>query len=333
MAPKTPKPADLNGDGKVTAKERRQYQQQQAATAAPAVDPLEREELAAQYQSAVGIIYSVPEIKPIFEQAVTEGWTPDRFTAAIQNSDWFRSNNEYARVAWAQESAGGADWETKLEDARNAVRAAATAVGADVTEQELGALARRYVYEGWDQSTRRALLNQALSEEISFVPDDRGMVTMRGGAGELTDSLRNLARANGISYTDNWYLSAAKSVAAGLTTAQDWERDVREQAASLFPVYSEKIRAGLNVYDLASPYINTMAQELELDPNQITLDDPYIRQALSGMNDQGDFTPMGLWDFQKKLRQDPRWENTSKAQNEVTSMTGRVMQMFGLMGG
>ena len=333
MAPRTTKPADLNKDGKVTAKERRQYRQQQQATAAPAVDPLEREELAAQYQSAVGLIYSVPEIQPIFEQAINEGWTPDRFKAAIQNSDWYRSNNEYSRIAWAQETAGGADWEATLEDARLAVRAAATAMGADITEQELSALARRYVYEGWSESTRRGLLNEALSGEISYLPDDRGVVSMRGGAGELSDTLRNLARANGVTFTDNWYLSAAKSVASGLTTAEDWERDVREQAASLFPVYSEKIRMGMNVYDLASPYINTMAQELELNPNQISLDDPYIRQALSGMNDQGDFQPMGLWDFQKKLRQDPRWENTSKAQNEVTSVTGRVMQMFGLMGG
>lgn len=333
MAPRTRKPADLDGDGTVTPRERRQYRQQQQAVAAPAVDPLEREELAAQYQSAVGLIYSVPEIQPIFEQAIAQGWTPDRFKAAVQNSEWYRSNNEYARMGWAKETAGGADWDATLQDARNAVRAAATAIGADVTEQELNALARRYVYEGWDQSTRRALLNQALSQEISFLPDDRGVVSMRGGAGELSSELRNLARANGVSFTDNWYLSAAKSVASGLTTAQDWERDVREQAASLFPVYSDKIRMGMNVYDLASPYINTMAQELELDPNQISLDDQYIRAALSGMNDQGDFAPMGLWDFQKKLRQDPRWENTAKAQNEVTSVTGRVMQMFGLMGG
>ena len=331
MAEKTFKPADLNKDGKVTPKERRQYKKN--PTAAPMVDPLERDELAAQYQSAVGIIYSVPEIKPLFEKAISEGWTADRFKAAVQNSDWFRSNNEYARVAWAQEQMGGADWEASLEEARQAVRAAAVGIGADVTEQELNALARRYVYEGWGQSTRQNLLAQALSDEISFVPDDRGAVSMRGGAGQLSDDLRNLARANGVSFTDNWYLSAAKSVASGLSTAQDWERDVREQAASLFPVYSDKIRQGMNVYDLASPYINTMAQELELDPNMITLNDNYIRSALGGMNDKGDFQPMGLWDFQKKLRQDPRWENTSRAQNEVTSVTGKVMQMFGLMGG
>ena len=106
MAPKDVKPADLNRDGKVTAKERRQYNRQQRATEAPLVDPLEREELAAQYRSAVGIIYSVPELQPLFGQAINEGWTSDRFRAAVQNSDWFNSNNEYARIAWAQESVG-----------------------------------------------------------------------------------------------------------------------------------------------------------------------------------------------------------------------------------
>lgn len=299
----------------------------------PDKDQLSREELAAQYQAAVGIIYTVPELQALFEQALDEEWTPARMQAAIQNSDWYRNNNEYARTAWAQEQLGGADWEANLTNARSAVQLAAAQMGADVTEEELSALARRYVYEGWADSTRRGLMMEALSGEITFLKDDRGQAYMSGNAGQLVDDLRNMARANGISFTDNWYTSAARSVASGLSQANDWERDIREQAASLFPVYGDKIRAGMNVYDLASPYINTMAQELELDPNQITLNDPYIRSALGGMSDSGDFTPMGLWDFQKKLRQDPRWENTSRAQNEVTSITGRVMQMFGLMGG
>jgi hypothetical protein len=327
------KPADLNKDGKVTPKEREKYKKNMAATAAPMVDPLERDKLAAEYQSAVGIIYSVPEIKPLFEKAIDEGWTADKFKAAVQNSEWYRSNNEYARMAWAQETLGGADWEASLQDARQAVRATATAMGSDVNEQELDALAKRYLYEGWNEPARKGLLNSALSENISYIPDTRGQASLSGGAGQLSDDLRNLARANGVSYSDSWYLAAAKSVASGLSTTSDWERDVREQAASLFPVYSEKIRSGMSVYDLASPYINTLAQELEINPNQVTLDDPYIRSALGGMDDKGDFAPMGLWDFQKKIRQDPRWENTSKAQNEMTSVTGRVMQMFGLLGG
>lgn len=332
MAPTKTKPADLNKDGQVTKRERRQYRQQQQV-ASPAIDQLSREELAAQYQSAVGIIYSVPEIRGVFEQALNEGWTPDRFQAAVQNSDWFRSNDEYARIAWARETMGGADWDTSLQDAANQVRVRARNLGAELSEQEVNSLARRYLYEGWGESTRQMLLDQALSEEISFVPDERGTSRLMGGAADLQDSLRTLALANGVDLTDNWYLSAAKSVASGLTDPGYWERDIREQAASRFPGYREKIMMGMNTYDLANPYIKMMSSELEIDPFSINLDDPYIIQALGNTDEQGNFSPMNLWDFQKKIRQDPRWENTSKAQNEITSTTGRIMQMFGLMGG
>lgn len=299
----------------------------------PDKDQLSRDELAAQYQSAVGIIYTVPELQGLFEQALDQEWSPAQMQASIQNSEWFKNNDQYARTAWARETLGGADWQANLSEARKAVQIAAAQIGSDVTDEELNALAKRYVYEGWGESTRRGMMMEALSGEITFLTDQRGQTSMSGTSGTLADNLRNLARANGVSFSDNWYESAARSVASGLSQQTDWERDVRKQAASLYPVYSQKIEQGLNVYDLASPYINTMAQELELDPNQITLNDPYIRSALGGMNDNGDFTSMGLWDFQKKLRNDPRWENTIKAQNEVTSVTGQVMQMFGLMGG
>lgn len=302
----------------------------------PDQDTLDKEVLAKEYQNAIGIIYSVPEIKPIFEQAVAEGWDVGKFTSAVQNSNWFKNNNEYARKAWAQENIGGpeaADWKARQENASTAIRMAAAQMGADLTEQELAALTRRYLYEGWDDSTRAPLMMQALSEEITFVPDERGGVTMQGRAGSFADQLRSLARANGMAYSDSWYLSAAKSVASGLSTEDDWTRDIQEQAASRFPVFGDKIRSGMSVYDLASPYIQTMAQEFEINPEQISLNDPYIMQAMTALDDKGTPVPLGLWDFQKKLREDPRWLNTAKAQNEITSTTGRVMQMFGLMAG
>ena len=299
-------------------------------------DRLSKAQLAKEYQNAIGIIYSVPEIRPIFEQAVAQGWDVPKFTAAVQNSKWYNSNNEYARKAWAQENIGGpegADWKARQQNARTTVQLAASQMGANLTPQELDALTRRYLYEGWDDSTRAPLMMQALSEEISFVPDNRGQVTMMGKAGSFADQLRSNARANGMAYSDSWYLSAAKSVASGLSTEDDWTRQIQEQAASRFPVFADKIRAGATVYDMASPYIQTMAQEFEINPDQISLDDPYIMQAMTALDDKGTPVPLGLWDFQKKLRNDPRWMNTAKAQNEVTSVTGRVMQMFGLMAG
>jgi hypothetical protein len=302
------------------------------------VDRLSREEMAAQYQSAMGLIYSVPELNPLFSKAVKQQWSTQKFSAAVQNSDWYRNNNEYYRQAWAAENFGkvdgqtGADWNASMENARLAVQQTATQMGAELSPQELDALSRRYLYEGWNDPARGQLMATALSNEITFMPDERGNTSLMGESGNLQDDLRAIATANGLSYTDNWYESAAKSVAAGLKTANDWERDVREQAAGNWGVYADKIRAGANAYDLASPYINTMAKEFEMDVNSISLDDPYIRQALTGVNDKGEPAATSLWEFQKKLRSDPRWMNTAKAQNEITGVTGKVMQMFGLTG-
>lgn len=303
----------------------------------PDADQLSREQLAAQYQAAVGIIYSVPELQPLFQQAIDEEWEPDQFKAAVQNSTWYQTNNVYARNAWAKENFGkvdgrpSADWQATLESARLDLQQEATASGAQLTPEELNALARRYVYEGWGESTRRNLMKQALSEQITYLPDNRGAA---GNAGTFIDTLKESAYKNGLTYSDDWYLSAARSVEGGLRTEDDWLREQRMQAASLFPSYKKQIDSGVSVQDIASPYINIMAQEWELDPTNINLDTPEIRQALMGnTGEDGSWSPTGLWDFQKKLRKDPRWMNTSKAQNDVTSVTGRVMQMFGLMGG
>jgi len=299
----------------------------------PDKDQLSREELAAQYQSAVGIIYSVPELQGIFEQALNENWSPTRMLTSVQNSEWYRTNGESARIAWAQEQIGGADWQQRLSTAQRAVQQRARQLGSTLTPEQASALARRYVYEAWDKSENALLLDQALAGDISFVKDQRGVGRMFGAAGSAADNLRALATANGLQFTDNWYQSAAQAVARGETMIEDWERDIREQAAGYWPIYADKIRGGMNVYDLASPYIMTMAREFELSPEQVTLDDPYIRQALTHMSQDGTPQALNLWDFQKRLRQDPRWENTAKAQNDITGTVGKMMQMFGFMGG
>ena len=76
-----------------------------------------------------------------------------------------------------------------------------------------------------------------------------------------------------------------------------------------------------------------MAQILQLNPATITLDDPTIVGALTNYDDKGQPFATDLGTFQRQLRRDPRWMETDAAQNEITGLTGRVMQMFGLMAG
>jgi hypothetical protein len=135
-----------------------------------------------------------------------------------------------------------------------------------------------------------------------------------------------------LKFSDNYYTDLDKSAVMGLSNIEDSEAEIREQAASFWPSYSDKIRAGYNVRDLASSYLYTMGTELEIDPQGIDLNDQYIRKALTSADDKGNFKPQSLWEFQQSLREDPRWMNTNKAQNQVASTASRVMEMFGLVG-
>ena len=287
-------------------------------------DKLTREELAAQYGYALKVIYSVPELAKLFERAVNarEGqYTTQRFQAELQNTQWYQNNDQFFRAAWTAENLGGADWQSALETARLAVSDAARQAGADVTPDELDTLSRRYLYEGWGDASRAGLLREALSQEISVFPSG---ASFRGAAGNFVDNLKATAYSNGLRYNDDWYLSAARSVARGDTSEDDWAREIRKQAAGMYPLYSEQINAGMNAYDIASPYITVYSQTFGYSPYDITLDNPDIRKAMmNGTN---------LFDFQMELRQKPEWMKTKEAEDKVASISSEIMRMFGVMG-
>lgn len=297
----------------------------------PKPDKLSKEQLASLYGYGLNVIYASDVLRPLFEEAVKNQWTEAQFQAKLRSSTWWQDNDQYARSYIVAKLAGGKDFETMQQTATAKVKAAATQVGLNwnsLSADQQQSLTDRYMSEGWGDPDRTGVMMEALGSEITTPPT--GM--LRGRAGNLEQTLRATAQDNGLTLDDNYYLSAAKSVAAGLSTDDDWIRDVRTQAASLFPLWSDKIMAGSDARTLASGYINTMAQTFEIDPNSINLDDPYLKQAFGAVGKDGLPQGMGLWDFQKMLRNDPRWMNTKQAQDQMSSAARDVLTTFGFMG-
>jgi hypothetical protein len=171
------------------------------------------------------------------------------------------------------------------------------------------------------------VMKQELAKMIATTD---GMYT--GAAGTVEDSLKKIAINNGLTLDQSFYNTAAKQVATGAATLDDYERQVREQAASYWPTFSDQIIAGQDARNLASGYINTMARTLELDPNSIDLNDPSLRGAMTQIDEKtGKPKPVGLWDFEQGLRKRPEYMGTKQAEDKVVESGVGILTRMGFM--
>ena len=288
---------DLNNDGRANKKDRDLKR-----------DEISNELLGRDYKYASRVIGGAPEIAKIFEDAIAQGWTPERFEAAVSNSDWYDSvGGEYARKAWFAKTMGGPDWDDQMDQARDMMKRTATQMGVTLSDDELESYSERYITEGWYEPARQGMMSEALASKMSA--DEGGNIAVR-------DELAALARSNGVKVSDQWYDEVVQSIARGDSTQADYEMYLRDQAASKFPLYSDRIKAGVSVKSLVSPYTARMAEMFDINEEEISFDDPYISSVLGSMDEKGNPTSVNFTDFETSLRQDPRWlqsENGSKA--------------------
>ena len=303
----------------------------------PDRDQVDVSQLSNDLQWIGQLVEAVPELQDLLIEHTNKGsFDKDAGTTGLANfqndvldSTWWKENNEYARAAFAQKQTDPAAYAAAIEDATNYVRQAARAIGVPVDDASLARLAEQVITDGWNKPGREYKLDEALNE---FAGAALAEGTATGNLANYVAGFRATAAMNGLQFDNGYYDSLAKSVSSGLMSAEDADREIRQQAASLFPVFGDRIMAGYNARDLASSYIYMMGSELELDPQSISLNDPFIRKALNGADEQGNPKMQSLWEFQQELRNDPRWMNTNKAQNQITSIASDVMQMFGLVG-
>jgi hypothetical protein len=118
-----------------------------------------------------------------------------------------------------------------------------------------------------------------------------------------------------------------KRIALGEVDPTRLEQDVRKLAAVGQPQFvRDLLGQGINLDAIYSPYRQTMSRVLELDEGQISLTDPTLRM---GINEKGD---INLYDYEKALRKDSRWQYTGDARDKVSSAAMTVLRNFGFQG-
>lgn len=202
----------------------------------------------------------------------------------------------------------------------DAIRIYATDLGVGLDDAAVNKLAREWAAGNFDTTTIKPQI--ARSGKIDFA---------KGSAAEQLNTLKELAGSYGMQYDQGWYNTAATNVLTGKDDIETYKQYVKEQAKSKFPTLVAQLDQGFTVRQLASPYIQTMSNILEIDPNTIGLNDVYVNQALTGLNAEGKPSTKPLWQFEQDLRKDPRWNFTKNAQDSLMNTTRKVLQDFGLV--
>ena len=284
------------------------------------------------------LIDSVPELKQLFEDADKEGlFDPDsgetgqkRFENWVQDSQWFKENSLNARQMLALEQTDPGQFAERLETEKMRVIAQGSDLGFPISDANATNLARQSLMGNWMGEGRGQKLDDALMALPRSTSDGSDPAKATGSLGEYMRKLRNAAAMNGLTYSNDYYYHQANSALTGLTSIEDSISDIREEAAGLWPPYADKIRAGQNARDLASSYIQNMASVLQIDPESISLDDPFIQGSITSFDDQGDPRPKSLWEQSNELRKDPRWIESNNGQNKIASAVSGVTAMFGI---
>jgi hypothetical protein len=160
-----------------------------------------------------------------------------------------------------------------------------------------------------------------LSQEIQKLPE---FAQKKAEKVSLTgQSILGTARANGVTLNQAQIDSFAKRVEDG-TDIKTINSEIRGIAGLGMPEKVQKLLAqGIDLDTVYSPYRNLMASILELNPESIDLKDPTLRSAI------GPDKEMPIYDFEKNLRKDFRWQYTDNAKRDVSNVALKVLQDFG----
>ena len=165
--------------------------------------------------------------------------------------------------------------------------------------------------------------------DIKALAFNKGRV-IGGQTGGSVAELKTYAKAFGIKYSDNDFSKWSEDIFSGRTTAYDIQSKIRQDSASAFPIYADKILNGTSIDSIGSAYRSSYSTILEMDPEQVDWSDPLLRKAMQ-YTQNGQPAVMPVWMFENELRRDPRWQYTNNARKSVYDAIYNVKTDMGLM--
>lgn len=243
-----------------------------------------------------------------------------------QGIDWFERYNADQELARRQQADPRfrADWERSIELAEQNVRALATNFGVELTQDEIRTLATDVRLNKLTDVEIRERFSPILERAIAQGAD------LGGRAAEAEREILQWSRRNGLQLTGQTVARYVQAAAEGRSTIEDVKNDLRNTyLLGQYPGWSDRIAQGFDPADIAQPYIERMAALLEIDETEINLNDNLLQRGMQGVGPDGKPRVVPLYEFEKEIRKDPRWEFTDNAYDVYSRVGENLLRTFG----
>lgn len=285
---------------------------------------IDADTLAQEYGFTSTFLNANPELKSIFNSAVTGQWSTDKFKASLMTTNWWKSHSDSERTYLTQLATDPASAKQTLAQSTTHITNLLHQMGVNVTGNQLANLTSTLAYnvaaKGWND------------DQVKYYAGQFATLTSGRMAGDAETQYSNglqYAYSMGVNMSPYFYQSRVQNIEKGVSTFADLQAEIRNQAKAQYSQFSKQIDGGQTIQDLASPYIQQMGSILEVNPSAVSVFDPTIKKALTAKDPATGVAGQSLWAFENTLRQDPRWLQTNNARDGLYQVAHSVLQDFG----
>ena len=262
---------------------------------------------------------------------------PNAFKNEEDAADFWQNalrDNEY----WSGQSVAEQTAETneadpslkgEVEDQKNdvgtSVENAARNIGINLDPTRMAEITDQAWREGWNESQIREALRADADNLLAESEDNSGF---GGSLGRYAADLSEWSARNGFAIDQADADRMLASVAFGDKTYEQVQQELRQSyMVGAFPAWADMINAGMDIYDLASPY-RSVAQRM-LGRGNITMTDPIMKEMMMTQNADGSFSQRALWEAERYIRNTDEWQGTDDAAETYVKGMNAVNAMFG----
>jgi len=298
-------------------------------------DPVSFGDFYKRYSYVANLIEAYPELQQYYNdileyynnnngQMPPANWLKEK---RAQNP-WFqaRDSNQEAFDFARQDPALQDDVNTALRRNQAKILRWAAQRGIEIPDERLEELTLDATRNKWADDDVQLELNLGVFLAQGGQPGD-----LRGSAGEFETELLTWSRKNGINLSQDAIRQYIQRLTLNQQSIDDAKQEIRETyMVGAYPAWEEQIRGGTDPDSIISPYRARVSSLLEIPEENLGWDDPLVQKAMQNVDAEGKPRVMPLWEYEREVRKDTRWQQTDNAYATYAKVGNDLLRMFGL---